>query len=158
MAVFRDVTVTDAAAHALLSDYFAGRAETFPGGPDAYRTVFPNEADFVAPNGVFIVADGDAPQLGCGGIRLAAPSPEGAVRYEVKHVFVRPEGRGQGLGRQLLLELERRAAEFGAQEIVLDTNASQLAAARLYESLGYESIAPYNDNPNATHWYRKRLR
>jgi hypothetical protein len=40
---------------------------------------------------------------------------------------------------------------------VLDTNASLEAAGRLYRSQGYESIQPYNENPNATDWFRKRL-
>jgi hypothetical protein len=57
----------------------------------------------------------------------------------------------------LLAELERRAIGFGATESVLDTNASLTAAAGLYHSSGYRSIPPYNDNPNATNWYAKRL-
>jgi len=27
----------------------------------------------------------------------------------------------------------------------------------LYSGAGYEDCAPYNDNPNATNWYRKLL-
>jgi hypothetical protein len=40
---------------------------------------------------------------------------------------------------------------------VLDTNESLEAAAGLYRTHGYESIQPYNDNPNATDWFRKPL-
>jgi len=40
---------------------------------------------------------------------------------------------------------------------VLDTNDSLEAAAGLYRSSGFESVPAYNDNPNATTWYRKRL-
>ena len=40
---------------------------------------------------------------------------------------------------------------------MLDTNASLESAAALYRRSGYVSIAPYNDNPNATNWYRKTL-
>ncbi len=58
----------------------------------------------------------------------------------------------------LLAELEARAIGFGATHAVLDTNASLEAAAGLYHSHGYESIEPYNDNPNATNWYGKALR
>jgi hypothetical protein len=55
------------------------------------------------------------------------------------------------------VELERRAAESGADEIVLDTHRSLSAAGGLYRSSGYQAIAPYNDNPNATDWFGKRL-
>ena len=54
-------------------------------------------------------------------------------------------------------ELERRARALGATELVLDTNRSLEAAGALYARLGYERIAPYNDNPNATDWYRRSL-
>jgi len=57
----------------------------------------------------------------------------------------------------LLSELENRAEALGATEIVLDTNAALDAAGSLYASSGYQSIEPYNDNPNATNWYRKSV-
>ncbi|WP_353828923.1 GNAT family N-acetyltransferase, partial [Agromyces sp. SYSU T0242] len=93
--------------------------------------------------------------VGCGGVRRIAPSPDGLERYEVKHLWLAPAARGRGGGRMLLDELERRAVGFGAQELVLDTNASLAAAGRLYASRGYAAIEPYNENPNATNWYGK---
>ena len=60
-------------------------------------------------------------------------------------------------GRALLAELEDRALAFGATEVVLDTNASLEAAGSLYRRAGYVDVEPYNDNPNATNWYAKRL-
>ncbi|MGN6197954.1 GNAT family N-acetyltransferase, partial [Humibacter sp.] len=68
-----------------------------------------------------------------------------------------PSARGKGAGRALLAELERRALEFGARRLVLDTNESLEAAGNLYRTSGYVSIEPYNDNPNATHWYAKAV-
>jgi ribosomal protein S18 acetylase RimI-like enzyme len=79
------------------------------------------------------------------------------VRFEVKHLWLAPNARGKGAGRQLLHELERRALGCGAQEHVLDTNASLEAAGGLYRSSGYVEVEPYNANPNATHWYGKRV-
>ncbi|MFB2581867.1 GNAT family N-acetyltransferase [Herbiconiux sp. P15] len=87
----------------------------------------------------------------------AALPGEGVVRYEVKHVWLTLEARGHGWARELMLEFERRAREFGATELVLDTHHTLEGAARLYDRLGYESVPPYNDNPNATRWYRKAL-
>ncbi|MCW4386754.1 GNAT family N-acetyltransferase [Salinibacterium sp. SYSU T00001] len=160
MAVFRESGVADDAALALLTEYFSARAESFPAGPEAYRTVFPSPDDFVPPRGVFLIVEGedlagDAADVGCGGIRRIAPSDTGAARFEIKHLYVQPHTRGTGLGAALLAELERRAVELGADEVVLDTNASLEAAGRLYARAGYRPIEPYNDNPNATNWYGK---
>jgi GNAT superfamily N-acetyltransferase len=163
MSVFREASVSDDAALALLTEYFSARAEDFPAGPAAYRTVFPSPEAFEPPQGVFLIAEGedlagDAADVGCGGIRRIGPSPTGAERFEVKHLYVQPHTRGTGLGRALLTELEERAKALGAEEIVLDTNASLEAAARLYAGAGYSPIPPYNDNPNATNWYAKPVK
>jgi GNAT superfamily N-acetyltransferase len=149
--IFTPATVTDAVSHDLLTEYFAFRAAGFP-GPGEYSTTFPSAHDFEPPAGVFLVASDDGSELGCGGIRRLS-----ATRYEVKHLWVRPVAQGRGIGRALLAELERRARDLGATEVVLDTNESLRAAGALYRSSGYEPIAPYNDNPNANVWLRKSL-
>lgn len=135
-------------ADELLGEYFTSRELGMPG----YRTFRPDPALFVPPAGVFLVAERGGAPIGCGGVRMLAPT-----RGEVKHLWVRPSARGTGLGRALLSELERRAAELGATEIVLDTNERLAAAQSLYRSSGYVDVEPYNDNPNATHWFRKKL-
>jgi ribosomal protein S18 acetylase RimI-like enzyme len=89
--------------------------------------------------------------------RIAPDASTGRERYEVKHLWLAPVARGRGAGRRLLDELERRAVGFGARELVLDTNASLAAAGGLYRSSGFTEIEPYNENPNATHWYGKRV-
>lgn len=151
MPQFRPVPVTDALAHELLTEYFSYRAETFPTS-SGYVTTFPTAEQFEPPRGVFVVVEESGSVLGCGGIRQLKSG-----RFEVKHLWVRPEGRGAGLGRQLLSELERRARQWEATELVLDTNESLAAAGSLYRSSGFDSVEPYNDNPNATTWYRKVL-
>lgn len=151
MVTFRKTAVSDPAAQTLLTEYFAYRASTFPVA-HGYRATMPDPAHFVEPNGVFLVVREFGEELGCGGIRHL-----GATRCEVKHLWLRPLARGRGIGRRLLDQLERRAAALGATEVVLDTNASLEAAGGLYHSHGYESITAYNDNPNATNWYLKKL-
>lgn len=161
MLRFREAAVTDADAHALLTAYFAERAEGFPPEQGTYRPTFPAPEQFRPPAGVFLIVERDADPtaggVGCGGVRRIPDSRDGLVRYEVKHLWLRPEARGTGGGRLLLQELERRAVAFGAEELVLDTNASLEAAGGLYRASGYRSIEPYNDNPNATNWYGKRV-
>lgn len=155
MVSLRAVSVDDPAAHALLSEYFGVRTEEFPGA--TYTTVFPDPAAFVPPAGVFlVVTDDDGHDVGCGGIRRIADGPDGP-RYEVKHLYLRAETRGRGWGRVLLDALEARAREFGAVDAVLDTHHTLTAAGGLYVRNGYREIEPYNDNPNATRWYGKRL-
>jgi GNAT superfamily N-acetyltransferase len=158
MQLWRESRVDEPAAHGLLTEYFEDRASGFPPHLGTYRTAFPQAADFIAPRGIFLIAVGDEnTDLGCGGIRLLAPASPDGLRFELKHLYLRPTARGRGLGRALLAELESRARGLGGSELVLDTNASLEAAAGLYRSSGYSDIAPYNDNPNATNWYRKAI-
>jgi ribosomal protein S18 acetylase RimI-like enzyme len=157
MVSFRPVAVDDPAAHALIAEYFDSRAETFPQALGLYQPTFPSPEQFVPPVGLFLIlVDDTLPQdrmdVGCGGIRALGPT-----RFEIKHLWVQPRVQGRGFGRMLLTELEQRALAFGATEVVLDTNASLVAAGGLYRSSGYSEIDPYNDNPNATHWFGKEL-
>lgn len=165
---WREAAVDDEAATTLLTEYFAGRSEGHPRESGPYRMTFPDPESFVPPRGVFLIASEDAVEkiqddagersdVGCGGIREVAAGETGGIRFEVKHLYLRPETRGRGIGRALLAELELRARQFGATELVLDTNASLEAAGGLYRSSGFVGIAPYNDNPNATNWYAKML-
>lgn len=143
--------VDDAVAQALLAEYLAYRAATFP-GPAPYRPASPDPVAFTG-EGLFIVATVDGQPSGCGGARALSP-----IRFEIKHLFVRPAARGLGIGRAILNELEDHARRRGARELVLDTHSSLTAAASLYGAAGYESIDAYNDNPNANAWYRKLVR
>lgn len=150
--------MTSPEAVAALDAYFAERAAGFPAAQGVYRPTYPESHAFTPPAGVFLLVEDDDGLIGCGGVRRIDPRPgTGEVRFEIKHLWLRPAARGRGAGRRLLDELERRATGFGAEELVLDTNASLAAAGGLYRSSGYATIEPYNDNPNATHWYGKRL-
>ncbi|MCI2958933.1 GNAT family N-acetyltransferase [Agromyces atrinae] len=158
MLRFEDRPVDDPVVQELLGAYFAERAAGFPASQGAYSPTYPAPAQFVPPAGVFLVAsDDDSPTAGCGGVRRVQRADDLLVRFEVKHLWVHPDSRGRGYGRLLLAELERRARSLGGEFVVLDTNESLAAAGGLYRSTGYAEIEPYNANPNATHWYGKRL-
>ena len=158
MVTFREAAVTETSAHELLTEYFEARAKSFPAGPYAYLRAFPRPEQFLPPIGVFLVVQFAGNDTGCGGIRRIEAEGDTEARFEAKHLFIQPAARGHGLGRAVLDELERRAREFGATELVLDTNSNLEAARGLYLTSGFESIEPYNDNPNATDWYGKGLR
>lgn len=157
---FESVPVTDERAQLLLAEYFDYRAATFPIAA-GYVVNLPDPAKFTPPAGEFVIAlDEEDAAVGCGGIRRLADDVLGGeprAVWEVKHLWVRDAGRGRGTGRALLTELERRAAARGADTVVLDTNTSLDAANRLYRTSGYVSIPPYNENGNATTWFRKDL-
>jgi GNAT superfamily N-acetyltransferase len=68
--------------------------------------------------------------------------------WELKRLWVRPGGRGHGLGRTLTQEVLDRAASAGRSAVYLDTAPAAMGAAhRLYLELGFTPCAPYNDNP-----------
>lgn len=155
MLTFAPAAVDAEPAATLLGEYFTSRELGFTGG--TYTVFTPDPARFTPPVGAFLLAEEDGTAVGCGGVRRIADAPDGAVRFEVKHLWLRPSTRGKGYGRAMLGALEQAASALGATRMVLDTNASLAAAAGLYRSSGYLDVPAYNDNPNATHWYAKDL-
>jgi ribosomal protein S18 acetylase RimI-like enzyme len=71
-----------------------------------------------------------------------------ADAWELKRLWVRPAGRGLGLGRALTLAVLDRARAARRTAVYLDTAPASMAAAhRLYLELGFTPCPPYNDNP-----------
>jgi GNAT superfamily N-acetyltransferase len=59
----------------------------------------------------------------------------------LKDLFVLPEVRGGGVGREMMRWLAREAIKLGVGRIDLTTDETNLGAARLYDSLGAERQA-----------------
>lgn len=68
---------------------------------------------------------------------------------ELKRLFVRPQFHGRGLGRLLMERACEDAKRAGYETMVLDSLARLTAACKLYASLGFSEVAPYNENPHA---------
>ena len=63
---------------------------------------------------------------------------------EIKRMFTHPDSRGNGLGKTILVELEKWAAEIGYENLILETGKSFAAAVHLYKACGFEIIPNYD--------------
>jgi putative acetyltransferase len=108
-----------------------------------------NEAEFVnlpgkyaPPDGRVLVAEQHGRLVGCIAFRRV-----NAEICEMKRLYVRPEGRGIGLGLQLTRRLIAVATEAGYIEMRLDVLAEFERARAIYDSLGFVSAEPVAFNP-----------
>jgi putative acetyltransferase len=95
------------------------------------------------PNVTFLVARVDGRAAGCG-----AFVRHDASYAELKRMFVMPEFRGLGLGRQILERLETLIESHGLNVIRLETGVSQFPAIGLYQRFGYQLRGPFGGYPN----------
>ncbi len=126
---------------ALLDDYrvslgidleFQGFGAERAGLPGAYA----------APRGTLLLARVGGQAMGCVAVR-----PLDDARCEMKRLYVRPAGRGRGLGRALAERAIAHARGAGYARMLLDTLPAMGEAQTLYAALGFVDVAPYRENP-----------
>jgi putative acetyltransferase len=101
---------------------------------------------YAPPHGTLILArHADTAALaGCVALRPVAAAPG---KCEMKRLYVRPEARQAGLGRELALAAIAAGRRLGYQSICLDTLASMRAAQSLYASLGFRCLGVGSGTP-----------
>jgi ribosomal protein S18 acetylase RimI-like enzyme len=102
--------------------------------------------DYAPPGGEMVLARraGTQDLLGCVAIRPVAGAPG---LCEMKRLYVRPAGRGTGLGRRLALAGIAEARRLGYDRICLDTLPSMTAAQALYRALGFRQTGIAKSEP-----------
>ena len=71
--------------------------------------------------------------------------------------LVTERARGRGLGRRLLAELERRAADAGLRHVRLLTTEVLTEARELYAASGYRVVETPRKGERQDYWMEKRL-
>jgi ribosomal protein S18 acetylase RimI-like enzyme len=79
-----------------------------------------------------------------------------ALECYLAELYVVPQRRGQGLGRELMLAAIACARERGADQMDLGTAESDVAARALYESLGFSNREGKPDGP-VNYFYEREL-
>jgi ribosomal protein S18 acetylase RimI-like enzyme len=97
---------------------------------------------YQVPQGRLLLAWDEQVVVGCVALR-----PIDAVTCEMKRLYVRPQARGQQLGRRLAERICDEAKQAGYQRICLDTLPSMTAAIEIYQWLGFKRIGPHVFNP-----------
>jgi DNA-binding MarR family transcriptional regulator/GNAT superfamily N-acetyltransferase len=150
-----EITVIDPdnpAARWCIEQYFNELAGRFEAGFDPARSISAKAHELTPPAGLLLVARLRDEPIGCGALKLQENAPG-----EIKRMWVAPRARGLGLGRRLLEELERYAADMGVTVLHLETNQTLSEAIELYRHSGYQEVEAFNDEPYAHHWFEKRL-
>jgi putative acetyltransferase len=109
-------------------------------GNDAEFAVLPGK--YAAPKGCVLLSERGGEIEGCIALR-----PVSADICEMKRLYVRPDARGRGLGRDLVDRLIAEARAMGYREMRLDVQEKFLAARQLYAAFGFTAAEPVSFNP-----------
>ena len=97
---------------------------------------------YASPAGRLFYAEYRGRPAGCVGIR-----PLSAGLCEMKRLYVEPNQRGFGIGRDLVLAAIRAAKEIGYRKLLLDTLPVMRFAVRLYREMGFRETPAYYQTP-----------
>jgi ribosomal protein S18 acetylase RimI-like enzyme len=129
----RTAAADDMAAVGRLLDAFNREYDDPTPGPDALAMRL---GELVASGETVVLLGGDGPD-GMAILRFRPALSSAGLECYLAELYVVPEHRGQGLGRALMDASLREARDRGADYMDLGTSEDDVAARRLYESLGF---------------------
>jgi GNAT superfamily N-acetyltransferase len=101
--------------------------------------------DYAPPKGRLLLAEYGGQLAGC----VALHRLDDEI-CEMKRLYLRPQFRGQGIGRVLVERVIDEARTIGYRRMRLDTVAPIMRdAVAMYRRFGFREIAPYRENPIA---------
>ena len=101
-----------------------------------------------------VLLAGDGPD-GLAVLRFRAAIWSAGLECYMAELYVAPASRGQGLGRALMEAALRQARDRGADTMDIGVDEPDLAARRLYESLGFTNRA--GDDGSVMYVYEREL-
>jgi len=104
---------------------------------------------YAPPDGALLLALMNEQPVGCVALRKLEENI-----CEMKRLYVKPQGRGTGLGKKLAEQIITIARQRGYMLMRLDTLKTLTEAVSLYQRLGFRQVPPYYDNPlpGALYW------
>ncbi len=141
----RTITAADTAELAHVRQFFRNYAAWL--GVDLSFQGFADEVAnlpgaYGAEDGRLFYVEVDGRAAGCVGVRRFS---EGVC--EMKRLYVAPEMRGHGLGRQLAMAAIQAAKALGYRRVMLDTLPAMRIAVKLYRELGFTEAPAYYPTP-----------
>lgn len=108
-----------------------------------YETEFASlPGKYTAPEGRLVLAWREDRVVACVALRKVD-----ANTCEMKRVYVRPEARGEQLGRRLVERILEEARSAGYARICLDVLPEFAAAQHIYAAFGFADSEPFTFNP-----------
>lgn len=101
------------------------------------------EQKYNETGGVFLIVESkDAQIIATGGLLKISD-----IQYKIRKMYVAKNYRRKGLGKLILIELEKHALKNNAKTIVLETTKLMEAAINLYTSFGFIKGSEVIDSP-----------
>jgi GNAT superfamily N-acetyltransferase len=133
-------------ARALILDYLewlaaASGLNPLDAQPELRRELADLPGWYGAPHGALLLATLDGEPAGVIGVRAHAPA-----WAELKRLYVRPAGRGYGLGKRLVRAALEAAERLGCQTVKLATAPGLMdQAVAMYRALGFQETARFDN-------------
>ena len=112
---------------------------------------------YIPPTGAIFLAyltpPSDSPEptksepIGVIALRPLPNTSPAAKICEMKRLYLAPESRGLGIGKNLVEEAIKEAKKLGYLEMRLDTLPSMVGARALYNGVGFVQVEKYYDTP-----------